>query len=124
MIPVRLSFMNINADIGADGKEEEIYNQHVRKKLVGLNMCGPRISAHALPLDCELDFYLKNDLFIKEMTWSRHLFLFYFKRVNKIRKKTLSVTPYFQKMWFVKNRIGFEGQVTYREGTVKTVAPL
>ena len=26
--------------------------------------CGPRISAHALPLDDELDFYLKNDFII------------------------------------------------------------
>ena len=25
---------------------------------------GLRISAHALPLDCELDFYLKNGLFL------------------------------------------------------------
>ena len=30
----------------------------------------------------------------------------------------------FWKRWSVKNRIGFGGQVTYREGTVKTVAPL
>ena len=49
------------------------------------------------PLDSELGFYLKNNLLIKKMTWSRHLFLFYFKRVNKIRKKTLSTTPYFEK---------------------------
>ena len=27
-------------------------------------MCGPHILAHALPLDDELDFYLKNDLFL------------------------------------------------------------
>ena len=26
MVPVRLPFMNMNADIGVDGKEEEIYN--------------------------------------------------------------------------------------------------
>ena len=26
--------------------------------------CGPRISAHALSLDGELDFYLKNGLFL------------------------------------------------------------
>ena len=25
--------------------------------------CGPRISAHALPLDGELDFYLENDFY-------------------------------------------------------------
>ena len=49
-------------------------------------MCGPRISAHALPLDGELDFY--------------------FKRVNKIRKKTLSVTPYFRKGGLRKIRSG------------------
>ena len=29
---------------------------------------GPRIFAHALPLDGELVFSLKNDLFIKKMT--------------------------------------------------------
>ena len=44
----------------------------------GKYTCGPCISAHALPLDRKLAFYLKNDLFIKKMTWSRHLFLFYF----------------------------------------------
>ena len=67
----------------------------------------------------KIDFYS-----IKKMTWSRHLFLFYFKRVNKIRKKTLSATPYFGKGDLRKNRIAFGGQVTYWEGTVKPVAPL
>ena len=52
------------------------YRPKVDKKIH--SSCGPYISAHALPLDSELDFYLKNDLFIKKMTWSRHLFLFYF----------------------------------------------
>ena len=50
------------------------------------------------PLDGELDFYLKNwFLFIKKMTWSRHLFLFYFKRVNKIRKKNPKCDSLFWK---------------------------
>ena len=40
--------------------------------------CGSRILAHVLSLDGELDFYLKNDLIFKKMTWSHHLFLFYF----------------------------------------------
>ena len=76
------------------------------------------------PLDDELDFYLKNYfLFIKNLTWSRHLFLFYFYR-GKQNEKTLSVTFYFKKGRSVKYRIGFEGQVTYREGTVRTVTPL
>ena len=48
------------------------------------------------PLDGELDF--ENDFYcLEKMTWSRHLFLFYFKKVNKIIKKTLSATPYFEK---------------------------
>ena len=55
----------------------------------------PTFRLNALSLDGELDFYSKNYLFIKKMIWSRHLFLFYFfKSVNKIRKKTLSVIPY------------------------------
>ena len=33
------------------------------------------------------------------------------------------MSPYFGKGWSTKNRIGFGGQVTYQEGTVKTVAP-
>ena len=28
--------------------------------------CGPYISAHCLPLDGELDFYLKNDFYLLE----------------------------------------------------------
>ena len=43
-----------------------------------ISYCGPRISAHALTLDDELIFYFENNLLIKKMTWSRHLFLFYF----------------------------------------------
>ena len=37
---------------------------------------------------------------------------------NKIRKKTLSVTPYLEMMVY-ENIDEFEGQVTYREGTIK-----
>ena len=53
--------------------------------------------AYALPLDDELDFYLKMILFIKKLLGVVTYFCFIFKRVNKIRKKTLSVTPYFGK---------------------------
>ena len=49
-------------------------------------------------LDDELDFYLKMILFIKKNDLDSPLiFIFIFKRINKIRKKTLSVTPYFGK---------------------------
>ena len=72
------------------------------------------------PLDGELDFYLikKNDL------ESPLIFVLFFKRVNKIRKKNPKCDSLFWKRRSAKNRIGFEGQVTYREGTVWTVAPL
>ena len=44
--------------------------------------CGPRISMARMrsPLDGELDFYFEKLIFIDylKMTWSRHLFLFYF----------------------------------------------
>ena len=41
------------------------------------------------PLDGELDFYLENDfyLFIRKMTWSRHLFLFYFLKGKQNKKE-------------------------------------
>ena len=78
--------------------------------------------------DGELDFYLKNDLFLFIFFLEKRLvvatyFCFIFKRVDKIRKKTLSMTHYFWKRWYVKNRIWLGGQVTYREGKVKTVTP-
>ena len=39
----------------------------------------PAFRLMRFPLDGELDFNLKSDiLLIKKMTWSRHLFLFYF----------------------------------------------
>ena len=62
-------------------------------------LCGPRISAHAFSTRWRARFLFEKLIFIDylKMTWSRHLFLFYFKRVNKIRKKTLNTTPYFGK---------------------------
>ena len=47
-------------------------------KLVETHTMDPTFLLDAFPLDDELVFYLKNDLLIKKMTWSRHLFLFYF----------------------------------------------
>ena len=61
--------------------------------------CGPRISAHALSLDGKLDFYLKILFYLlfENDLESPLIFILFFKRVNKIRKKTLSMTPYFGK---------------------------
>ena len=57
------------------------------------------------------------------MTWSRHLFLFYFKKGKQNKKENLKCDSLFWKRWSVKNRIELGGQAIYWEGTVNTVAP-
>ena len=73
----------------------------------------------------ELNFYLKNSFLLIKKNWLgvATYFCFIFKRVNKIRKKNPKCDSLLWKRWYVKNRIGFGGQVTYWEGTVKTIAP-
>ena len=73
----------------------------------------------------KLAFYFKKLIFtVWKMTWSRHLFLFLFLKGKQNKKENPKCDSLFWKRWSTKNRIGFGGQVTYREGTVKTVAPL
>ena len=70
------------------------------------------------PLYGELDFYLlENDL-------ESPLIFVLFLKGKQNKKKNPKCDSLFWKRWSVKNRIGFGGQVTYREGTVKTVVPL
>ena len=58
----------------------------------------PAFRLMCFPLDGELDFYLKkNDLLIKNDLKSPLIFVLFFKRVNKIRKKTLNETLCFGK---------------------------
>ena len=38
----------------------------------------PHFGSMRFPLDGELSFYFKNDFYSLKLTWSRHLFLFYF----------------------------------------------
>ena len=58
----------------------------------------PAFRLMRFPLDDELDFCLKMILFTKRIDLELlPIFVLFFKRVNKIRKKTLSVTPYFGK---------------------------
>ena len=49
------------------------------------------------PLDDELDFYFKIILFIQRNDLESPLIFVLFLKGNKIRKKTLSATPYFGK---------------------------
>ena len=57
-----------------------------------------------LPLDGKLDFYLKMILFIKKMTWSHHLFSFYFLKGKQNKKEKPKCDSLFGKRWFVKNQ--------------------
>ena len=64
-------------------------------------------------------FYLfgENVIFRKDL--ESPLIFVLFLRENKIRKKTLSVTTYLEKMVCEKTKVGSGGQVTYWEGTIK-----
>ena len=62
-------------------------------------------------------YCLKNDL---ELSLIFVLFL----KGKQNKKENLKCDSLFWKMWSVKNWIRFKGQVIYREGTVKTIAPL
>ena len=66
----------------------------------------------------------KMNFIYSKMTWSRHLFLFLFLKGKQNKKKNPKCDSLFWKRWSKKNRIGFGGRVTYREGTVKTVTLL
>ena len=84
-------------------------------------MCGPRISAHAFPTRWRARFLFENDFYLLKRNdlESPLIFVLFLKGVNKIRKKNPKCDSLLWKRWSVKNRIGFGGQVTYQEGTVK-----
>ena len=75
--------------------------------------CGPCISHDAFPLDGKTHF-----LFYFVKIW----FFFFKEKQNK--KENSKCDSLFGKdsMWQTKYK--FEGQVTYREGMIKTIAPL
>ena len=62
-------------------------------------------------------YFFENDL-------ESSLIFVLFLKGKQNKKETLSVTPYFEKCGLWKIGYGLGSQVTYREGTVKTVAPL
>ena len=81
--------------------------------------CGPRnFCYYAFPTKkARLVLYFEKP-FLENGFRSRHLFLFYFKRQNKIRKKTLNVTPDKKNASLGKSESRFGGQVTYWEGAI------
>ena len=54
-----------------------IYNDISNKNIIKI-ICGSHISAHAFPTQMARTHFLLFWKMIFEMTWSRHLFLFYF----------------------------------------------
>ena len=62
-------------------------------------------------------FFCKNFDFLKKNLESPLIFILFFLRENKIRNKTLNVTPYLEKK-FVESQSQVRSQVTYWRGTV------
>ena len=60
-------------------------------------------------------FFFKKKLIV----WSRHLFLFYFKRENKIINKNPKYDSLWKKAGLEKTESRSGGQVTYREGMME-----
>ena len=78
------------------------------------------------PLDGELDFIIwKIDFYwLFENDLESPLIFVLFLKGKQNKKENPKCDSLFWKMWYMKNRVGLGGQVTYREGMVKTVAPL
>ena len=88
----------------------------------------PRILARCVPTwwRNSLFIYLweTDILFRKWLGVATYFCFIFFKRVNKIKKKTLNVTPYLEKGGLWKTKLGLKSKVTYWKGTIKTVTPL
>ena len=89
---------------------------------VFISLCGPRISTHTFLLDGELVFYLKMIYFL-ENDLELPLIFALFLKVKQNKKENFKCDSLFGKCGLWKTKSGLRGQVTYREGTVKTVAP-
>ena len=78
--------------------------------------CGPRISAQCVSHSMTSSIFKKTDL-------ESPLIFILFLKGKQNKKENPKCDSLFWKRRSVKNRVGFEGQVTYREGTVWTIAP-
>ena len=77
------------------------------RSLIESPICGPTyFTMHSHSIGETRFFFVWWKIWFLEKTWSRHLFLFYFLRKKKIRKKTLSVTPYLEKTVCEKSKLG------------------
>ena len=101
-------------------------SENIVYNILYIRVCGPRIFNDAFPLDRRdsLFVYLgeKYD-FQKRLGVATYFYLFLKGKTSK--NKTPKWTPnFFGKAVYEKPESGFGDQVTYWEGTVKTVAPL
>ena len=64
-----------------------------------MNMWTPHFRLNAFPTRWRARFLFENDFYLLKRNdlESPLIFVLFLKGVNKIRKKTLSVTPYFEK---------------------------
>ena len=69
-------------------------------------------------------FILKNGFIYLENDLDSPLIFVLFLKGKQNKKENPKWDSLFWKRWSMKNRIGLEGQVTYREGTIKNIAPL
>ena len=88
-----------------DKKDYALYAeiQKFPKGMTTTQCCGPcifHVRSHSTTLFAFYLFGEKYDLL--EKSWSRHLLLLLLLRENKVRKKTLSVTPYLEKTVYGK----------------------
>ena len=92
-----------------------LYYKYEKFRLLECNY-GPAFCARAHSM-ANLLFIWKIFIFLRKWLGATAYFVLFYME-NKIRKKTLSVTPYLEMMVY-ENIDEFEGQVTYREGTIK-----
>ena len=87
-------------------------------------ICGPRIFNDAFPLNRQDSLFICEKLiFEKKVGVATYFYLFLKGKTSK--NKTPKWTPdFFGKAVCEKPESGFGDQVTYWEGTVKTVVPL
>ena len=71
--------------------------------------CVPRISAHALPLDGELDFYFENDFIFKKNDLESPFIFVLFLKGKQNKKENPKCDSLFWKRWSVENRIEVQG---------------
>ena len=86
--------------------------------------CGPRISAHAFSTRWRVRFLFEKWFYLLEKDLESPLIFVLFSNGKQNKKENLKCDYLFGKgdLWKTKYELG--GQVTYQEGTIKTVAPL